>query len=99
MSIESTDKKLSKFPFPSVTICNQNKLSKAKMDQFLSNSSKFQVLTAEQRTLMFLVMVRAEEAARYADELNAIHDYLREADITINEVINITTQVFDISNG
>lgn len=41
-------------------------------------------------------MIRAEEAARHADELNAIHDYLREADISIDEVINITTQVFEI---
>lgn len=93
MSIESTDKKLSEFPFPSVTICNQNKLSKTKMNQLLSNSSKFQALTTEQITLMFLVMIRAEEAARHANELNVIHDYLRDADITIEEVINITTQV------
>jgi len=63
------------------------------MNQLLSNSSKFQALTTEQITLMFLVMIRAEEAARHANELNVIHDYLRDADITIEEVINITTQV------
>ena len=96
MRIESTDKKLSEFPFPSVTICNQNKLSKTKMNQLLNSSSKLQALTGEQITLLFLVMIRAEEAARHADELNAIHDYLREADISIDEVINITTQVFEI---
>lgn len=47
MRIESTDKKLSEFPFPSVTICNQNKLSKTKMNQLLNSSSKLQAVTGE----------------------------------------------------
>lgn len=93
MSIETTDKKLSEFPFPSITICNQNKLSKTKMDRLLNSSSKFELLTAEQIALLFLVVIRAEEAARHADQLNSIHDYLRDTDTTIEEVINITTQV------
>ena len=97
MSIESTDIKLALFPFPSITICNQNKLSKSKFDQIMNNSRYSELVTREQMKLAMLTLLKMEEAHKQADNLSEISKIFKNNGITTKELINITMQVRTVS--
>ena len=93
MSIESTDKKLSEFPFPSVTICSQNKISKAKLKQILTNP-RYKQFDEKKMMTMMRVMIKVDAAFGRDDALMEINQLLIKGGISVAEVINITIKVY-----
>ena len=93
MSIESTDKRLADFPFPSITICSQNKISKKKMSRILANPRYSQHFTKEQIMTLTLTMINALESINYADELKTISKIASASNISFKEILNVTSEV------
>jgi hypothetical protein len=98
MSIESTDKRLADFPFPSITVCSQNKISKKKMSRILANPRYSQHFTKEQMMTLAIVMINALESINYtADELKTISKIANASNISFKELLNVTSEVNHIS--
>lgn len=95
MSIESTDKKLADFPFPSITVCSQNKISKIKMNRIVNNP-KYAQFSENQMLVLALVMINAEESVNYADELKTINTIANSSGISFTELLKMTQQVIQI---
>lgn len=92
MGIESLDGKLSDFPFPSVTVCSQNKISKRKLEQMMKNP-RYKAFNAKQLMLMMRVMIKVDAAFNRNDDLIAITHIAIKNGFTISELINMTIQV------
>ncbi len=99
MSIENTDKKLATFPFPSITICNENKISKMKFDNLMKNS-RYSVITPDQMKFVMLALLKIEETLNNRkQEIDLINDTLKNNGIYMAELVSITMQVRTLRNG
>lgn len=93
MSIENTGKELSTFPFPSVTICNENKISKAKFDRLMKDS-RYSVITPDQMKCVMLALMKIDETLSHRKEkIYSIKTILENSGIYMTELVSITMQV------
>jgi len=98
MSIENTDKKLATFPFPSVTICNKNKISKLKFDNLMKNS-RYSVITPDQMKFVMLALLKIDETLHNRKhEIDSINNTLKNNGIYMAELVSITMQVRTLRN-
>ena len=89
-SLVSVDQPLKDYPFPSVTICGQNKISEEKISLLLRNNPKYnQMFSAQQVALLAnqILQARAMDGDYLMDHINNIPD---TNGIAMAEVINIT---------
>lgn len=95
MSIVTANKRLVEYPFPSITLCNQNKISKTKLYQFLNEESKYvRLFSIHQLLLMMSVLMQIHTADHQThDELKEIDRIMNENGISVTEAINMTLQV------
>lgn len=94
MTIESADHNLELYPFPSITICNQNKISKSKLDDLLLRNPRYGQFTVEQITFIVSVMLQVHEARNRTSELLKASKMLVSSGITTQDIIDIIHQVF-----
>ena len=92
MTIESADHKLELYPFPSVTICSQNKISKSKLEKLLRNP-KYGDFTFEQMTFIISVMSQVYEARNRSQDIINTNKMLDNNGITTQEMTDIINQV------
>jgi hypothetical protein len=92
MTIESADRNLESFPFPSITICNQNKISKSKLADLLRKPiyTKF---NTEQIKILVAVMLQVSKARNRSPEITDISQILESCQMKTNEVLDIINQV------
>lgn len=93
MSIENIGKELSTFPFPSVTICNENKISKVKFDNLMKNS-RYSVITPDQMKFVVLALMKIDETLSHRrEEIDSIKSILENSGIHMTELVSMTMQV------
>ena len=92
MNYETADAPVGDYPFPTVTICSQNKISKTKLKHVLRNA-RYKQITEAQMVLMTGVMMHIPTTRNRTIELVQIRHLLNEIGISLEELINITMQV------
>ena len=95
MTIDSADQNLELYPFPSVTICSQNKISKSKLEKLLHNP-RYGEFTFEQMAFIMSVMSQVHEAQNRAQDLIRINQMLDNNGIATQEIIDIINQVNNV---
>ena len=95
MSIVTANKRLVEYPFPSITICNQNKISKTKLLRLLNENSRYaQLFSVHQLLLMMSVLMQLHTANHQTQsELHEIDRIMNENGISVTEAVNMTLQV------
>ena len=90
MNYETTDQHVGEYPFPTVTICSQNKISKTKLNNLLPNYS---FLSDQQMILITSVMMHIPTVRNRSQELLELHQLLIDNGIVVGQLINITMKV------
>lgn len=94
MAIETTAQRLSAYPFPSITICNQNKVSKAKLQRILRQQPKYQTFSSEQMALaMSALLLKADRDPEVTRLLNTFSTMLNQSGISLTDLLNATIEV------
>lgn len=93
MTIESADQNIELYPFPSVTICNQNKISKSKLGDLLLRNPRYGQFSIEQMTLIVSVMLQVNEARNRTRKLINVSKMLVNGGITTQEIMDIINKV------
>lgn len=95
MSIVTANKRLGEYPFPSITICNQNKISKAKLSRLMDHNPRYkQLFSVRQLLLMMSVFMQMHSANHQTErELLEIERIMNDNAISVQEAINMTLQV------
>ena len=94
MTIESADRNLEFYPFPTVTICNQNKVSRSKLSNLLLHNPRYGQFTFEQMTFIVSVMLQVNEARNRTRELVYVSKLIASSGITLQDITDIINQVF-----
>ena len=95
MSLDTNNYQLSNVPFPAVTICNVNKVSKSHLLRILSEEkefSKFSNMSYDTSVEILRYLTKLDRAILKGDDLKRLDAFLRSQNISTTELVNILQQ-------
>ena len=92
-SIESTHEPLSRFEFPSVTVCGQNRFSKSKLKRIHRENQQLQSLTENDLILIFKILIKPDSGHNRTKQLRLIQHVLDANRVTIDQLVDFNRQV------
>lgn len=92
-SINSTHEPLNSFSFPSVTVCSQNRFSRAKLNRIRKENTHLRELTENDFQLIFKILTHPDASTDHVDQLRTVQKALDANGINITQLVNFTHQV------
>jgi acid-sensing ion channel, other len=90
MSLDTNNYQLSNVPFPAVTICNVNKVSKSRLLSILSEErAKFGNMSYDTSVEILRYLTKLDRAILKGDDLKRLDAFLRSQSISTEELVNI----------